>query len=246
MAQPTTDAGFVAFHGEMLRRGYTVVAVRTGSQPRYTVPDMAEHVQRAVRFIRHRSADWGTDPDRIGIAGVSSGGYLAVYAGVAGDDGQAGKDGRLVDADPVERRSSRVAAVAAYVPPTDFLGYGFTRDNAPRDLRAAFDFRRFDQDKGVYVPIRDETEFRTELGRLSPARRVTKAAAPTLIIQGERDPDVPLAHSERMVARLRESGVPAELLVRKGAGHAWKDERDPPAVADWFDRHLGKPEPGKR
>jgi dipeptidyl aminopeptidase/acylaminoacyl peptidase len=75
---------------------------------------------------------------------------------------------------------------------------------------------------------------------------VTKAAAPTLIIQGERDPDVPLAHSERMVARLREAGVSAELLVRKGAGHAWKDDRDPPAVADWFDRHLGKPEPGKR
>jgi uncharacterized protein (TIGR03067 family) len=239
VTQPTTDPWFVAFHREMLKRGYTVLAVRPGGQPRYTVEDMAADVRRAVRFARHRAADWGADPDRLGIAGVSAGGHLALLAGVAGDDGRPG------DPDPVERRSCRVGAAAAYCPPTDFLAFGLTPDLVPRDLRAAFDFRRLDPDKGVFVPVRGEAEVRDLLGRLSPARRVTKAAAPALIIHGGKDADVPVGQSERMVAKLREAGVAAELVVRPGAGHAWKDDRDPPAVGDWFDRHLGKPKPGK-
>ena len=238
VTQPTTDPWFLTFHGEMLKRGYTVAAVRPGSQPRYTVEEMAADVQRSVRFLRHRAADWGADPDRVGIAGVSAGGYLAVYAGVAGDDGRPGAE------DPVERRPSRVGAVAAYCPPTDFPAFGFTRELIPRDVRAAFDFRRFDREKGVFVPVREEAEVRELVGRLSPARRVTGRAAPTLLLHGDKDSEVPVGQSERMVVRLRAAGVAAELVVRTGAGHAWKDDRDPPAVGEWFDRHLAKPGAG--
>jgi acetyl esterase/lipase len=34
--------------------------------------------QRAVRLVRSRAADWGVNPDRIGIVGFSAGGHLAL------------------------------------------------------------------------------------------------------------------------------------------------------------------------
>ena len=34
--------------------------------------------QRAVRLVRSRAAEWGIDPDRIGIVGFSAGGHLAL------------------------------------------------------------------------------------------------------------------------------------------------------------------------
>src|SRR5207249_2101092 len=40
-------------------RGYTVFAVVHGSQPRYTVPEIIQDMNRAVRFIRHHSKDYG-------------------------------------------------------------------------------------------------------------------------------------------------------------------------------------------
>ena len=61
-----------------LRRGYTVFAVVHGSMPRFNVPDIILDVQRAVRFIRHNAAEFGVDPNRLGVLGSSSGGHLAL------------------------------------------------------------------------------------------------------------------------------------------------------------------------
>jgi uncharacterized protein (TIGR03067 family) len=241
ITQPTADPGFVAFHEALLARGYTVIAVRHGSQPRYTVPEIADDVHRAVRFIRSQAANWKLDPDRIGISGHSSGGYLSLFVGVTGDPG------KPEDSDPVERLPSRVGAVASYCPPTDFLAFRqYTRDTLPLDLRAAFDFRRFDEAKGIFVPIRDENEYREMIRRLSPAQRVTKDAAPTLILQGDKDEGVPLQQAELMIEKLKGVGVPCELVIKKGIGHTWNLGEDGPRVADWFDLHLAKPKLEKR
>src|SRR5207237_559344 len=54
--------------------GYTVFAVVHGSQPRYTVPEIIQDMNRAVRFIRHHGKDYKIDAARVGIAGASAGG----------------------------------------------------------------------------------------------------------------------------------------------------------------------------
>jgi acetyl esterase/lipase len=236
ITQTTADPGFVAFHDALLARGYTVIAVRHGSQPRYTVPEIADDVHRAVRFIRSQAANRKLDPDRIGISGHSSGGYLSLFVGVTGDQGKSEDD------DPVERLPSRVGAVASYCPPTDFLAFQqFTRDTVPLDIRAAFDFRQFDEAKGIFVPIREESAYREMIRRLSPARRVTKDAAPTLILQGDKDELLTVQQAERMIEKLKAVEVPCELVIKKGAGHEWNLKEDGPRVADWFDRQLAKP-----
>ena len=48
---------------------------------RYRVPkkrkDAFEDIQRAVRIVRSRAAEWNIDPSRIGVMGSSAGGHLA-------------------------------------------------------------------------------------------------------------------------------------------------------------------------
>ncbi len=43
----------------------------------HSLPD----IQRAIRLVRSRSAEWGVDPDRVGVMGFSAGGALAGLAG---------------------------------------------------------------------------------------------------------------------------------------------------------------------
>ena len=76
-----------SFIRPFIDRGFTVFAVVHGSQPRFTVPEIIQDMNRAVRFIRHHARDYGIDPDRIGIYGGSAGGHLSLMLGTAGDKG---------------------------------------------------------------------------------------------------------------------------------------------------------------
>lgn len=39
-----------------------------------------QDIQRAIRLVRTRAADWGVAPDRIGVLGFSAGGHLAAWS----------------------------------------------------------------------------------------------------------------------------------------------------------------------
>jgi acetyl esterase/lipase len=213
----------------LVQRGYTVFAVVHSSQPRFTIPEMLPDIRRAVRYVRYHAADYRIDPAHIGITGASSGGHLALLQGVTGDAGDAEA------ADPVERVSSRVQAVACFFPPTDFLNYGQPGEEALgrgllKNFSAPFAFHATDPEK------------RRQIGRqISPIYHVTPDDPPTLIIHGDRDALVPLQQSETLVARLRQAGVAARLVIKPGAGHGWPDlAQDMPRMADWFDEYLLK------
>src|SRR5688572_15006324 len=88
-----------------LRRGYVVFAVYHGSNPRFTIPEAIDDMNRAVRYVRRNASKYGVDPDRLGMTGGSAGGHLSLMQGVAP------REGNPKATDPVERESSRVAAV---------------------------------------------------------------------------------------------------------------------------------------
>jgi dipeptidyl aminopeptidase/acylaminoacyl peptidase len=101
--------------------------------------------------------------------------------------------------------------------------------------------REFDHIRFRFVPVTDKAKVQSLLAGLSPARRVTKDAAPTLIIHGENDPTVPLQQSRLMTERLKAAGVPAELVVKQGEGHGWENTTaDKDRIVAWFDRHLAR------
>ena len=221
-----------------LDRGYTVFAVVHGSQPRYTIPEILQDIHRSVRFIRANAKEYKIDPNRIGVTGGSAGGHLSLMQGTAGTLG----DPKAKD--PLDRVSSRVQAVACFFPPTDFLNYGEKgKDAIGRgtlvNFKAPFDFKTFDPKTKAYERITDEAKI-LEMGRLiSPITHVSADDPPSLIIHGDKDFLVPIQQAESFVARMKEVGAVAELVVRKDAAHGWKGiEKDRELFADWFDKHL--------
>src|SRR3954468_514314 len=68
---------------------------------KYTIDNTAEDIQRAMRTVRARAAEWHLDPQRIGIMGWSAGGEVAALVAYPPADGDARSK------DPVERVSAR-------------------------------------------------------------------------------------------------------------------------------------------
>jgi len=222
-------------------RGYTVFSVVHGSQPKFTIPEVIEDMHRSIRFIRHNAKKYKIDPDRIGITGGSAGGHLSLMMGTSGNAGNPKAK------DAVDRTSSRVQAVACFFPPTDFLNYGEKGKIALgrgtlSGFRAPFDFHEFDNKSRSFVPITDEERILAIGRQISPVYHVSPDDAPTLIVHGDADKLVPIQQAELIVAKLKEAGVTAELVVKKGQQHGWKGmEKDLATFVDWFDRHIKKP-----
>lgn len=221
------------------RRGYTVFAVVHASQPRFTIPDAIEDVNRATRFVRTHAADYGVDPDRLGACGWSAGGQLALMLGTAGGPGNPSSS------DPVERASSRVSVVGCFHPPTDFLNFGRPGEEAIgsgtlRNYASPFDFERLVPGSWRFERITDPEQRRAIARSISPINHVTPDDAPTLFIHGDADQIVPLQQSEIMVDKLKKAGVDARLVIKPGLGHGWLTlEPDFNLIMDWFDAHLG-------
>jgi acetyl esterase/lipase len=203
-----------------------------------------------VRFTRFHARDYSVDPNRIGVTGSSSGGYLALMLATARANEPPLADGidPMGKEDEIDSVSCRVQAAGCFFPPTDWLDYGaknkcvLDADWGGPQLQSMLEFREFDKARFTFVPVQDRAKIQGLLSDLSPARRVTKDAAPTLILHGEKDPTVPLQQSQLMIERLKAAGDHGELVVKPGAGHGWEGEtRDLDRIAQWFDRYLARP-----
>jgi acetyl esterase/lipase len=232
------DAINAAYVKPFLDRGYTVFAVVHGSQPRFTIPEILKDMNRAVRFIRHNAATYGVDPDRLGIFGASAGGHLSLMQGLGGTPGDPNAK------DPVEQESSRVACVAAFFPPTDFLNYGQTGTNALdtdilKGFQPPFDFQETDPASNKFVSITDRPRRNEILAQISPVTHASSDDPPVLLHHGDADKLVPIQQSEQIVEALKAKGVEVVLVNHPGAQHGWPGmDKDVSAFADWFDRHL--------
>jgi acetyl esterase/lipase len=120
IAEFLTDHGIAAF----------VLKYRLAREPgsSYTVEGHAlSDLQRAIRLVRSRSADWRLDPDRLGVMGFSAGGELAALAGARYDSGVPSST------DPVEKQGSRPSFQALLYPAIP-QGLKFSQDTPPAFL----------------------------------------------------------------------------------------------------------------
>ncbi|MBI2421949.1 MAG: alpha/beta hydrolase [Candidatus Hydrogenedentes bacterium] len=209
----------------LLKNGYTAFVVRHGSGTRFQVPEMIEDVRRAVRFIRLHAAEYRVDPDQLGITSGSSGGHLALMAGLTGDDGN--PDSK----DPVERVSSRTQAIVAWFPPTDLINWG-----GPDGYKMIQTVRP-DLFKEIFGEITDLT---AQLKSISPIYFVTPDDPPLLLIHGDQDKTVPVQQSEILKAKFEETQLPVKLIVQPGGPHTYWDgiEEDYTDVNGWFKQYL--------
>ena len=221
----------------LLDRGFTVIAVRHGSSPRFTVPEAYADVNRAVRFVRLHATHFGVDPDRLGVYGGSAGGHLSLMLGLASDEGDAEAT------DEILRMSSRVAAVVANYPPVDLRQRTTPSQSFPAVLpESGLFFAR-----GVVVPGAADRfvalAFEEELAAsVSPILHVSPDDPPTLLIHGDADALVDINNSQLIYSELISKGVKTDLVVIAGAGHGFRTDEDRAQASDalvgWFEEHL--------
>ncbi len=222
-----------------LMKGYTVFEVCHGSAPKYNNIEIVSDLHRAVRYIRYNAVKYNIDPNRLGMTGASSGGYLSLMMGTTGSESDPNAK------DPVDRVAGNVQAVACFFPPTDFLNFGKTGvvslgTGRLSDYRAAFEFSNWNKQTRHFEMITDSTLL-LKIGRqISPIYQVTATSAPTIIAHGNMDELIPLQQSQLFIQKLKELNVPCELMIKEGGTHkAWPDILNYlVAFSDWFDRYL--------
>jgi len=214
------------------RRGVTVFAVRPGSFTKFSALEMAQNVKYGIRWVKEHAAEYGIDPDRLALGGASAGGHLTCLVATTADDGDPQAK------DPVLRHSSRVKACVAFFPPTDFLKWtimgklDLNQKNQIAEMLGNLLFAG-----GYRGQSREEID--QQLLAISPARHVTSACPPILLIHGTADFVVPIEQSRIMLAALQEAGVTTDLVIKKGGGHPWPTIHEEVAVAaDWLDKQI--------
>jgi acetyl esterase/lipase len=176
-------------------------------------PAQMYDVKAAVRWLRANATKYDIDPDRIGAAGFSSGGHLALMLGLTeASDGLEG-DGANMD------YSSRVQAVVSAGGPTELAScYSTLKWPIGTFLEAS--------------PDQSPDRYKAA----SPVTYVTRDDPPILLIYGDSDYAVPVSQAVLLDARLQEAGVAHSLIVRKGVGHI--DLLWIPEVLNFFDKYL--------
>jgi acetyl esterase/lipase len=238
--EQTLQASFERRISPLLKRGYSVFAVIHGSSPAFHVQDYISDVRRAVRFVRYEATRFGIDAQRIGIAGSSAGGLIALMVAMQGEEGNTASE------DVIERVSSRVQAAGCFFPPTDLMNFGQPSENILDFMRQrygivepSFQFYDVDEKTGARTRVTDREAVLRMLREMSPVTHVTADDPPTLLVHGTEDKAVPLQQSRLLLERLNAANVPARLIVREAKGHAWTGwESDSALIAEWFDAHL--------
>lgn len=211
---------------ELLNKGFTVIAVRHGSSPKYLIPEIVADVRRAVRFIRFNAKRWGVDANRLGVFGGSAGGHLSLVLGTASDNGDPNAKEDFL------KESDRVAAVVAYYPPVDLRQIARGVNPKPIEGRPdRFPALNFEKEKAPDY---------------SPIVHVSADDPPTLLIHGDKDDLVPVSNSKIIYEAFQNNNVKTQLIIIEGAGHGFRGDdakRASAAMVNWFEQTLLKSSP---
>jgi pimeloyl-ACP methyl ester carboxylesterase len=212
LANAIADAGFLVVRYD--KRG---VGQSGGRNESATVDDFAEDVRAVVKFLRRRK---DVDERRIAIVGHSEGGYVSMLA--------------------ASREQKSVAALALIATPASTGAelvleqqlHALDGMQLPEgDKRARIELQQRIQQavvtgtgwEAVPPELRRQAEnpwFRSFLV-FDPARVMPKIEAPILVVQGDRDRQVPVRHASRLIemAKARKANWGAELVIVEGINH---------------------------
>ncbi len=165
--------------------------------------------RRAMRIVRKNAAEWGINPEKIGIAGSSAGGHLASTVGTRFDLGNA------ASSDPVEKISCR----------PDFMLL----------LYPVITFREEFGHMGSRVNLIGEGNDWKKVAQYSNELHVSPQTPPTFLILADDDSAVPPRNSIEFYLALKENNVPAEMHIFKAGGHGFGMNKNKLPVEQWPD-----------
>lgn len=149
--------------------------------------------RRALRTMRARAAEWGIDPEKIGVLGFSAGGHLASTLGTHFEAGQPQSP------DPVERVTSRPNFMVLLYPVISFLTEHTHR--------------------GSRTNLLGENASADQIAEFSTETKVNTLTPPTFLAHTDEDSGVPPENSVLFYLALRRANVPAEMHIFRQGKH---------------------------
>lgn len=230
-----------------LAAGYIVVAPDYRLAPETKLPDIVADVEAAWRWLHEEGPKRiGADPRWTAAVGHSAGGYLALLLAT-----------RLPIGAPMPR------AVVSFYGYGDILGEWYTRPDPHYLTHPPVSAEQAEALVGsgpvvdgvperfhYYLRTRQQGTWPREVGgrdpatepdffrRYCPLHRVSPKSAPTLLLHGDADTDVPYEQSVQMQAALAREGVEARRHTVLGGPHAFDQDGDDPATRAAFDEAL--------
>ena len=219
----TSDA---AIDEALARSGVVVAALDFRMPPRAAYPASLVDIHYGIRWLKARAATLGSDPGRVGVLGVSSGGHQGLLLAMRPGDPRYASLPLTGDAAAVR---ADVRCVVLCWPVIDPLA----RYRYAKGLKAA---------GGAYpevvdrvLPCHDEY-WRTEeaMAEGNPVLALERGepveTPPVLYLQGTRDVAHPRADLDRFVTRYRKAGGQVDLALFEGEAEGFVN-RDPQAPA---------------
>ncbi len=178
--------------------------------PDYHHPIPMQDALRAMRTVRHRSAEWKIDPKKIGIIGFSAGGHLASTVGTHFDEGDKNSE------DPIETVSSR----------PDFMILGYPVITFGNDYHHGGSMRNLIGEN----PDPSLIEYYSNHLQISPY------TPPTFLVHSSDDKVVPVENSLMFFKELSRLSVPAEMHIYQYGGHGFGLGPKDPVLNSWTKR----------
>jgi len=192
-----------------LTHGFALASINYRLSQDAIFPAQIIDCKAAIRWLRAHAAEYGFNPNRIGVWGASAGGHLVAMLGTTGDT----KEFEWSENTNV---SNRVQAVCDWFGPTDLI----QMTKYPSDLHHAAP----DSPEARLIggPVGQNVE---RAQRANPIRYISKDDPPFLIMHGDKDPVVPLAESKLLAEAIEKTSVPVTFRMVPGGGHGGPEFR---------------------
>lgn len=186
--------------GEMFARWLAQRGI-TGVILKYRLPNFHPEIPsmdagHAIRLVRSKAAEWGIEPDKIGIAGFSAGGHVASTAATHFDNGKA-ESGNNID-----RMSSRPDFLILFYPVISMSHPGIVHGGSRNGL--------FGKQPSPEL-----------LDYYSGEKQVTAQTPPAFLVHCDDDKAVSPMNSVLFYSALKSNHVPAVLYILDKGGHGW-------------------------
>ena len=182
--------------------GFAVASVQHRLSGEAKFPAQVHDAKGAIRWLRAHAEEYGYEASRVAVVGVSSGGHVAMMAGLGEGDLEGEVGGHLEE-------SSVVSAMVNYFGASDLVLRSQTQPGATEPVGSVV--RNL-----LGVAVSEDEDLAK---KASPAFQVREEAPPLLVIHGAQDPQVKVDQAYRMAEAYKEAGQEVALEVLPEGGH---------------------------
>ena len=202
---------FKKVHSALLEKGFCVVSVsyrlwKEGGA--VSMRDCVIDCKDALRYLSKHSETLAIDPNRFFAFGDSAGGQIAQMLLLS--------DPKFLEGDPsLIDYAYKMKAGVSWYGPCDFEKTSLFNHDDRADFRDRFGPR-------IIKPNTKPEDKLSLYKEMSPINYLNKNSSPLLMIQGDKDPTIPVKHAYYMAEKAKNVGAPVTTLIIKNSGHNWR------------------------